>query len=53
MNKRQLATLAAIATIGGGIVTFHGITSKRWKDGHTTFTALAVAVALISCSQSQ
>jgi hypothetical protein len=53
MSKKELAALAAVATIGGGLVTLHGITSKRWKEGHTAFTALAVVVALISYSQSQ
>lgn len=53
MTKKDLATLAAVATIGGGIVALHGVTSKRWREGHTAFTALALIVALISYSQSQ
>jgi hypothetical protein len=53
MSKKNLATLGAVATIGGAVVALHGITNKRWKEGHTTFTVLAAVVALISYSQSQ
>lgn len=53
MNKRQLTTIGAVATIGGGIVTLHGITSRRWQKAHTAFTVLAVAVGVLSFVQSR
>src|SRR5664279_1643438 len=52
MNKKQLTTVGAVATIGGGIVTLHGITNRRWQKAHTAFTALALVVAAISFLQS-
>ncbi len=53
MNKKQLARVGAVATIGGGIVTLHGITSRRWQKAHTVFTGLAIVVGAIAFLQSQ
>lgn len=53
MNKKQLARVGAVATIGGGIVTLHGITSRRWQKAHTVFTGLAIVVGTIAFLQSQ
>jgi hypothetical protein len=52
MNKKQLTRVGAVATIGGGIVTLHGITSRRWQRAHTAFATLALVVAAISFLQS-
>jgi hypothetical protein len=53
MDKKQLARVGAVATIGGGIVTLHGITSKRWQKAHTLFTGLAIVIGVIAFLQSQ
>jgi hypothetical protein len=50
MESSDWKALAAIATIGGGIVALHGITSKKWTDAHTLFTALGIAAALATFS---
>ena len=50
MNKTDLKTLGAIATVGGVVVVAHGITSKKWQTAHTIFTALSVVVALATLS---
>ncbi len=42
--------LAAIATIGGGIVALHGIRSKKWTEAHTFFTVLGIVAALATFS---
>ena len=53
MNKKQLARVGAVATIGGGIVTLHGVTSRRWQKAHTVFTVLAIVVGALAFLQSQ
>jgi len=53
MTKKQLARVGAVATIGGGIVTLHGITSRRWQRAHTVFTVLAIGVGAIAFFQHQ
>lgn len=52
MNTRQLTTIGAVATIGGGTVMLHRITSRCWQKAHTAFTVLAVAVGVLSFVQS-
>jgi hypothetical protein len=53
MNKKQLVRVGAVATIGGGIVTLHGITSRRWQRAHTVFTVLAMVVGMLAFLGSQ
>jgi hypothetical protein len=53
MSKGTVVALRTIAAIGGGIVTLHGVTNRRWKNGHTVFTMLAIVVAAISFSQKK
>ena len=52
MTKRQLTRIGAIATIGGGIVTFHGVTSGHWKRAHTVFATVGGVVGVLSFLQS-
>ena len=40
--------LGAIAALGAALVALHGITSEKWEDWHTAFTALGGAVALVT-----
>ena len=40
--------LGAIAALGVALVALHGITSEKWEDWHTAFTALGGAVALVT-----
>ncbi len=40
MTKSQLTKIGALATIGGAIVTLHGITSGHWKRAHTLFSVV-------------
>lgn len=42
------APLGAIAALGAALVALHGITSEKWEDWHTAFTALGGAVALVT-----
>ncbi len=51
MTKRQLSKVGAVAAIGGGIVTLHGVTGRRWQKAHTVFAALAATVAVLSFVQ--
>ena len=53
MKKKDLATLGAVATIGGAIVALHGITSKRWKEAHTVFVVASLVVVMLTWAQSQ
>ena len=52
MTKRQLTRVGAIATIGGGIVTLHGVTSGRWQRAHTIFAMVGGVVGVLSFLQS-
>ncbi len=51
MTKSQLTKIGAIATIGGGIVTLHGITSGHWKRAHTLFSVAGGIVGVLSFVQ--
>ena len=51
MTKAQLTRIGAIATIGGGIVTLHGITSGHWRRAHTFFSVAGVVVGVLSFVQ--
>jgi hypothetical protein len=51
VSRENLAKVGAIATIGGAIVTLHGVTNRRWQRAHTLFAFLALAVAVISFTQ--
>lgn len=51
MTKEQLTKIAAIATIGGGIVTLHGITSGHWKRAHTLFSVAGGVVGVLCFAQ--
>ena len=46
MNDTTLRKVQAIAAIGGAVVALHGITSHRWKRGHTFFVALGLAASV-------
>ena len=51
MTKSQLTKVGAIATIGGGIVTLHGITSGHWRRAHTVFSIAGGIVGVLSFVQ--
>ena len=51
MTKTQLTRIGAIATIGGGIVTLHGITNGHWKRAHTVFSVAGGVVGVLSFVQ--
>jgi hypothetical protein len=44
----RMKKLGAIAALGAALVALHGITSEKWEDWHTAFTALGGAVALVT-----
>ncbi len=46
MNDTTLRKVQAIAAIGGGLVALHGITSHRWKQGHTFFVGLGLVASV-------
>jgi hypothetical protein len=53
MTKAQLTKVGAIATIGGGIVTLHGITSRHWRRAHTLFSLAGGIVGVLSFVQGR
>ncbi len=53
MTKAQLTKIGAIATIGGGIVTLHGITSGHWRRAHTLFSVAGGVVGVLSFAQGR
>lgn len=53
MTKAQLSKIGAIATIGGGIVTLHGITSGHWRRAHTLFSVAGGVVGILSFVQGR
>ena len=52
MTKKQLTIIGAVAAVGGGLVTLHGVTSKRWQKAHTGFAVLSGLVGALSFIQS-
>lgn len=48
MTKSQLTRIGAIATIGGGVVTLHGVTSGHWRRAHTVFATAGWVVGFLS-----
>jgi hypothetical protein len=46
VNQTTIRKVQAIATIGAGVVALHGITSHRWKRGHTFFVGLGLAASV-------
>ena len=51
MTTSQLTKIGAIATIGGGIVTLHGITSGHWRRAHTLFSVVGAIVGVLAFVQ--
>jgi hypothetical protein len=45
MSKKDWNALAAVAAVGGAVVTIHGITTRRWQAWHTLFVVLAAVAA--------
>ena len=48
MRRKFLAKVGALATIGGGLVALHGMSSPRWKRAHAVFTILGLLASVAS-----
>jgi hypothetical protein len=46
MSKKDWKAVGAVAAIGGAMVAWHGITSKRWQTWHTVFVIAAALAAI-------
>ena len=53
VTKAQLTRVGAIATIGGGIVTLHGMTSGQWRRAHTLFSVTGGVVGVLAFVQGR
>ena len=51
MTNSQLTKIGALATIGGAIVTLHGITSGHWKRAHTLFSVVGTLAGVMAFVQ--
>lgn len=46
VTKKDWQIVGAVATVGGGIVAIHGITSKKWQNWHTFWTLVGIVAAM-------
>ena len=46
MDKSTWKAIGTLASIGGGLVALHGVSSKRWEDWHTVCTVVAIMAAI-------